>query len=295
MAVIIETGVGVRGANSYVPVSYVTAYLSARNRADENGWTASSSSAKEGAVIAATDYIDKRFGPRFKGLPSVVFDETYATASLNFTGIPGANETLVLGDDTYKFVTSLSGAAYEVLRGASGALTAANLGAAINGAAGAGVAYGLGTPQSRHGGATLAGAVLTLTAKAQGSSGALTVLQGPATNVTVTGFSGGSDGGLQPLCWPRAYAYDQQGNEILGIPDKLKQAVAEYAVRSVSLPLMADPDSTVVNVTSKTEVVGPITESYKFSSSVKIPVYPAADRILTSLLLGSGQGGVIRG
>jgi hypothetical protein len=301
MSLIIETGAGVRNANAYVNIAYVTAYLTARNRQTENSWSTSTSTIQEAAIVAATDYIDKKFGPRFKGLPSVVFDETYATASLNFTGIPGANETLVLGDDTYKFVTSLSGAAYEVLRGASGALTAANLEAAINGVAGAGVAYGLGTPQSRHSTATLAGVVLTLTAKAQGSSGALTVLQGPATNVTTNQFSGGSDGGLQPLCWPRTSAYDQQGNEILGIPDKLKQAVSEYAVRAVAESLLPDPtvDPYAGRVSQRTETVGPIIESVKYDSgtvgTMTFTPYPSADKLLTSLLLGSGSGGVIRG
>ncbi len=301
MPLVIETGVGILKANAYVNIAYVTNYLTDRNRQNENNWTAAVTAVKEAAIIAATDYIDKRFGPRFKGLPAIFFDETYAVASLNFTGIPGLNETLLLGDNTYKFVSSLTGAAYEVLRGATGALSAANLLAAINGAAGAGVTYGLGTPQSRHSSATLAGAVLTLTAKAQGSSGALTVLQGPATNVTTNQFSGGSDGGLQPLCWPRTSAYDQQGNEILGIPDKLKQAVSEYAVRAVAESLLPDPtgDPYAGRVSQRTETVGPITESVKYDSgtvgTMTFTPYPSADKLLSSLLLGSGSGGVIRG
>jgi len=300
MALIIETGVGVRNANAYVNAAYVTAYLTARNRQTENGWSTSNSTIQDAAVVAATDYVDKRFGPRFKGVPKVTFDETYAEAEMEFGGLPDPADELTLGDDIYTFVSSLSGDAYEVLIGASGAATASNLEAAIEAGPGAGVTYGLGTPQSRHSAAKAAGAVLTLTAKAAGAGGNLSVLEGPLTNVTITGFSGGKDGGIQPLAWPRASAYDQQGNLIQGIPDRLRQVVAEYAVRAVSSVLLPDPatDPYGGRLYSRREQVGPIQEEARYSrtsgTSDIFVAYPAADRLIRPLLLGS-VGGVIRG
>jgi hypothetical protein len=301
MSLIIETGSGIRNANAYVDSAYVTNYLTARNRQTENGWSTSSSVIQNAAIIAATDYIDKRFGHKFKGISKIVFEEIYAEAKLTFNGNPISGEDLILGDDTYFFVSSLSGNSYEILIGASASITASNFEAAINGATGAGILYASETPQSRHASALASGAIVTLTAKAPGSSGSLSVLSGPLTNVIITSFSGGKDGGAQSLCWPRSEAYDQNGTEILGIPDRLKQAVSEYAVRAVSQVLLPDPtiDPYAGRVNQRTETVGPITESVKYDSgtvgSVIFTPYPSADKLLRPLLLGSGNGGVIRG
>lgn len=54
-------------------------------------------------------------------------------------------ETATVGDKTYTFVDSLSGAANEVLIGASAAESLDNFKSAINASAGAGTTYGLGT------------------------------------------------------------------------------------------------------------------------------------------------------
>lgn len=299
MSLVVETGVGVRGANAYVNAAYVTAYLTARNRQTENSWSTAGTAQQEAAIVAATDYVDKRFSHRFKGLPAVTLDESYATATLTFAGLPVDAETFTLGDETWTFVSALSGATYEVLIGASATATAANLEAALNGADGAGTLYGLATPQSRHASASAALGVLTLTALAPGTSGALTVLTGSVTNVTISGFSGGLDGGIQPLSWPRNYAYDEQGSLIAGIPDRLKMAVSEYAVRAVSATLLPDPtvDPYAGSVQARTEKVGPIEESYEYVAGtvgkITFKPYPAADKLLRPLLLGSG--GVIRG
>lgn len=300
MSLIIETGIGIRDANAYIDVAYATNYLTTRNRGTENGWDAATTAAKEAAIVAATDYVDTRFGEKFRGVPAYTFSDVKAKAELSFGGLPDPADELTLGDDTYIFVTSLSGEAYEVLIGVSGTATASNLRAAVNGAAGAGATYGLGTPQSRHASAKAAGAVLTLTAKAAGAGGNLSVLEGPVTNVAITGFSGGLDGGQQPLSWPRANAFDQQGNLIVGIPDRLRQAVAEYAVRAISATLLPDPatDPYGGRLYSRREQVGPIQEEARYStiisSSDVFVAYPYADRLLRPLLLGSG-GGVIRG
>lgn len=299
MTLVVETGVAVRGANAYVNVAYVTAYLTARNRATENSWSTAGTPTQEAAIIAATDYVDKRFGNRFKGLPAVSLTETLATAEVTFTGVPTAADTITIGDETYVFVASLTGAVNEILIGATAAACAENLAAALNGGDGAGTTYGVGTPQSRHVSATAAAGVLALTATAPGAQGSLTALSEALDNATIISpFSGGVDGGLQPLSWPRNYAYDDRGQPISGIPERLKQAVAEYAVRATGSALLPDPtvDTYAGSLNRRKEKVGPIEEEYEYvpgSTGMRIyKPYPAADKILRPLLLGSG--GVVR-
>lgn len=300
MTLIIETGVGVRNANAYVNVAYVTNYLTVRNRVNENSWSTAGTAVQEAAIVGATDYSEKRFSHRYGGVPKVIFEEEFATGAITFTGLPVSGETLTLGDETYTFVSALTGEKFEVLIGGTTTTVAEALEAAINGTAGAGVTYGLGTPQSRHSTATSAGGVVSLTASAPGTSGALTVLTGSPTNVTLTAFTGGRDGGLQPLSFPRDYLYDARGQAIVGVPERLKQAISEYAVRAVSSVLLPDPTSDTYGgrVNRRKEKVGPIEEEYQYDAgtvgSVIFTAYPAADKLIRPLLLGSSGGGVIR-
>jgi hypothetical protein len=67
MAFVLEDGTGVVGANAFVDVSFITTYLTDRQRQTENNWSTSSNSLKQAAIIAATDYIEKVFGLRYLG------------------------------------------------------------------------------------------------------------------------------------------------------------------------------------------------------------------------------------
>lgn len=62
MAFVVEDGTGVVGANAYCEVAFVTDYLTDRNRQTENGWNTASVAAQQAAIVAATDYIETRFG-----------------------------------------------------------------------------------------------------------------------------------------------------------------------------------------------------------------------------------------
>lgn len=74
------------------------------------------------------------------------------------------------------------------------------------------------------------------------------------------------------------------------MPENLKKAVCEYALRAMKGPLMPDPatgtDGKEIEETSK--VVGPITTIIKYaissSNSQAFPSYPGADKLLTGLL-----------
>lgn len=68
-----------------------------------------------------------------------------ATGVLTASDVFTDGETVTVGDKVYTFVDALSGAANEVLIGASAAASLDNFKSAINASAGAGTTYGLGT------------------------------------------------------------------------------------------------------------------------------------------------------
>lgn len=71
---------------------------------------------------------------------------TSATGTLTSdTTAPGDGDTVTIGTTVYTFKLVLTGAAYEVLIGASAAAALDNLKSAVNGTAGAGTTYGTGT------------------------------------------------------------------------------------------------------------------------------------------------------
>jgi len=100
----------------------------------------------------------------------------------------------------------------------------------------------------------------------------------------------------QPLSFPRLNLYDNDGELIEGIPDRLKYAVAEYALRALSAALLPDPtfDDRGLKVKSKREKVGPIEEETTYEGGIAIyRPYPSADLYLSEYLAPSGR--VIRG
>jgi hypothetical protein len=87
----------------------------------------------------------------------------------------------------------------------------------------------------------------------------------------------------QALEFPRVYDGDPQ------MPVKMKQAVAEYALRALTTVLAPDPtvDATGGKVVEKKEKVGPIEESTRYEEGVSIALlkpYPAADMLLRGLV-----------
>ena len=107
MAFIVETGLGLATANAYASVSDADTYFEERGEA---AWTGSDE-AKEILLIKATDYIETRFGARFKGEPE--FPDTPQALAFPRTGIDGFTGV----------PTCLKRAAYEyALRAKSGPL-----------------------------------------------------------------------------------------------------------------------------------------------------------------------------
>lgn len=295
MTLILETGAGVRNANSYVTTSFVTTYLTERNRETENSWSTAVTADQEAAIIAATDFIEKKFASRFRGYRQFNFLGASAEGSVSFAGLPSADETLTVGSTIYTFKSTLTGASNEILIGATAADTATNTNAAINASADdIGTLFGNGTTINTDASATVDSTVITLVAAAPGEPGNDTTLSDTATNVTVTAFSGGKDSGSQPLSFPRAGLYDAAGAAVTGIPRPLRQATAEYAVRALAAKLAPDltTDASGGSVKRKLEQVGPIIEETEYVdgtfNTITLVPYPEADKLLSQYLAPKG-------
>ena len=65
MTMIVETGAGVAGANSYTTVAFVQSYFD--DRGGNTAWDALDTDNKEYMLIKATDYIEKRFSEKWIG------------------------------------------------------------------------------------------------------------------------------------------------------------------------------------------------------------------------------------
>lgn len=298
MTMITEDGSGVQGANSYTSVAYVDAYLADRNRSTQNSWGSSSTAVKEAAIIAATDYIEQRFGLRFLGLKKNA-NPGQARSVLTLTQQPANGQQVVVGARTYIFNTVLGGAD-SVLIGASISESLDNLTNAINGNLSAlGITVGSGTAEHDDVvAATFVGLTMLALARDAGEAGNAIAV---TTNVTGASWSfatlrGGNDMFRpQPLSFPRIQLYDREGLLVQFIPDRLMQAVSEYAVRAVATTLLPDPtiDATGRAVVALRTKVGPIERETRYeegsSTSQLLRSYPSADQLLREYLAPGGM------
>lgn len=109
------------------------------------------------------------------------------------------------------------------------------------------------------------------------------------------------NGRTQVTEWPRTNCYDSDRDYVNGVPAEVKGAQIEYALRSLTTPLAPDPEysATGAAVQSKSEKVGPIEESVTYAqgaaSGFSMPLYPLADRLLTTAGLVETSGNIRRG
>ena len=103
----------------------------------------------------------------------------------------------------------------------------------------------------------------------------------------------------QTTAWPRCEAVNEHGYLIINIPLAVRRAVAEYAVIALDAELNPTPerDESGRSVIFKEEVVGPISESarYSKSGSFSMPSYPRADAFIAKAGLISGTTRIVRG
>jgi hypothetical protein len=288
MALILEDGSGVVGANSLILPATVNDYLVERNRAAENGWAAVPTVAEEAACIAATSHFEIVFGPRLKGLP--LYAELTSRAKLDLTASPADADTFELGGVTYTFVSSTPDAEGEVEIGSSVFATMGNLVQAINGGAGGG------TPNEAACARLLDADTILLFSRTSGPgdvSGAVGGAWGALAPASLTG--GTFPPTPQALSYPRAGVDGFTDGEI---PRILEHALAEYAARArAGDPLAPDPtvDPSGGSVTSLRERVGPLETATEYVPGTygtgTIPPIPAADRLLAPLVEGSVSSG----
>lgn len=280
MTLIVETGEGVHEANAYHDLAFAQAYLTARGR-----WNDDVPPVTDADIIAAADYIEKRFGSRFPGTRTVL-EATYATARIVFEAVPVENNHLVLGDMTYTFKDVSSELNDVMIVAGDLVMTLANLIMAIetseNPAISA-VTVLTGQPTT-----------LQATSAVLGRMGNATHIGGDLQGTTLPTFMGGYNAGPARLSFPRVDGYDREGFKLEGVPFILMEASVEYAVRARENPLLPNV-STSGGVLRRRERVGPIEEDIQYSapSSSVQQAYPAADELLRPLLLRTG-GRVIR-
>lgn len=102
----------------------------------------------------------------------------------------------------------------------------------------------------------------------------------------------------QTTAWPRMDAWDSYRNLVTGIPQEVKEATAEYALRALTAALNPDPtrDASGIAVTSRSEQVGPISRTVGFAAGAVfvMPKYPAADQKLIRAGLVVSGGTLLR-
>lgn len=284
MTFIVEDGSGIYEANAYVGRGFVSNYLTSRNRAET--WVASSEEAQKAAIIAATDYIDRRFGPVFLGQKLFTDLTVYASNILQITELPVDGDTITIGTVTYTFRDTAT-VAFDVAIGATIGEATGALVAAVAGTGG-----GTGTTAHPSASADVLVGVGDVIVRALVAGTLATAIPTTSSNPKhVWDYSeliGGLDEAEQVLEFPRTV--------FTGIPVALKQAVAEYAERALAGALMPDPetDATGGSLILNRDKVGPVESEQRYSGGVVqiFKKYPAADRLLLGLI--SSGGGVIR-
>lgn len=106
-------------------------------------------------------------------------------------------------------------------------------------------------------------------------------------------FVGYQEGEEQRTMWPRIDAFDEDDHLVEGIPDRVKEACAEYAIVALSATLNPTPtrDATGRDVQAKSSTVGPISESITYAGGAVFsgPKYPIADAKLLGLIVSAGE------
>lgn len=294
---VVENGTGVYNANAYASLGEVALYLRKRGRA--TAWDAATLAGRTAAILAATDYIEKIFGGRFKGRKEFREVAVPASSVLDIATLPVATDSVTIGATTYTFVDALT-SAYDVLIGVDVAATITNLADAINAEADAiGVTVGAATAAHPDVSAVPFSAEVYIEAKVAGVDGneIATTASPDGENLLWTSDTllDGSDGVEQPLEFPRSLLYLRSGQLASGIPTKLKHATAEYAERALAGTLLPDPEvsDTGKTVVSSSSKVGPIEEAFTYSDggSIEFTIrpYPAADNLLKEFVVPLGR------
>lgn len=274
MTFIIEDGSGKKGATSYASVADFRGYHLDR-AVDTSGID---DTAAQALLIAATDYIDTRWGSRFLGLRQHA--ALLSRSVLTLTAIPSDGETVTFGSQTYTFKTTPV-ATTDVEIGVDVFESLLNLTVAVSASSNEDFLGALFTDPDV--------AELTMHAVRDGIVTTMTLANGTFD----VAASVGASGKRQPLEFPRAFLTDRSGLPVLGVPGKLEAATIEYAIRANTATLAPDPTvpASGNQITATKVVIGPIETETKFSAQ-GIPQitrpFPTADRLLEEYVIQPG-------
>jgi hypothetical protein len=255
----VEDGSGVKGATSYATVAFFKAYFADRN-VDVSAIT---DEQIRGCLVAATDYIDTRWGPSFLGRR--LWASLYSRSTFTLTEQLSPGDTITVNQMTY-----VAGTDFDI--GDTLVETLRNVMKAVGDGDDEDIVISFLFPDP-----DVMSLVVFFT-----RDGIDTTNTGTGGAWDVTASEGQSAHG-QPLEFPRDYLRDRDGEPVCGVPVKVMAATAEYAYRAHTAALAPDP---VVQpgVTGVTQTVGPISTSTQYSSVRITKAYPAADRLLSEYM-----------
>lgn len=96
----------------------------------------------------------------------------------------------------------------------------------------------------------------------------------------------------QSLSFPRLWLYDDEGFIVEGVPERLKRATHEYALRSLGGDLLPDPttDASGLRLRKTREKIGPIETEIEYQQEYRedLRPYPAADRLICTYVGPAG-------
>ena len=105
--------------------------------------------------------------------------------------------------------------------------------------------------------------------------------------------------GIYPLLLAGSQLRDADGRLVDGtVPDAVKKATAEYALRSLTVTLLPDPSRDELQVVELTQKAGPVEQSTKYAAGSGrrvLKAYPTADRILQRSGLVLSRERAVRG
>ena len=103
-------------------------------------------------------------------------------------------------------------------------------------------------------------------------------------------FMGSREFDEQPLAFPRVNLYDRDGDLVQGIPDRLKFALAEYALQAKSSALFLEPTVDATGLRIRRQKIGPIEQEFMPGDIPKTTrSLPAADKWLQEYVVPGGR------
>jgi hypothetical protein len=274
MTIVVEDGTGIFNANAYVSVAYASEYFTLRSRSFENNWIARPSTEKEAAIISATDYIESRWGPHFRGKKRFVGSDKYR-ATFTLSDIPAEGDKITIDGADYVY-----GEGVEIGQDISFCLD--SLSEAVN----------------RNGAFSTYRDLFDKLVFEYGVPGVagkgVQVSSNFSSGVWSSGTLIGTSSKSQPLSFPREFLYGLSGEEVVGVPTEIMKATAEYAIRAVSSFLAPDPfvDNTSRVIKIQRKRVGPIETETEYQEGANfgavIRSYPAADLMVSKFTRSPG-------